>query len=596
MSIRILPEIISNKIAAGEVVERPSSIVKELVENALDAGSTQIIVEIEKGGKSLVRVSDNGAGMSRDDALLSIERYATSKIVKDEDLFSIKTFGFRGEALPSIASVSRFSMVTKDKDAVAGTEIRIEGGKLVSVADIGAPQGTMVTVKDLFFNVPARRKFLKTTETETGKIADTVASVALGHPDIQFRLIHDGRTIYNLISAPDSAGRAEDILCKDTKSGLYKLFFSSGEISVYGWISSPILKRSTGRGIYTYVNGRFVGDKVVLHALLEGYAGRLIKGEFPAAVVFVDLPYEQVDVNVHPAKREVRFSNPNMVHDAVKKAVENTLDNLDPYKKAVVEFMQNNRRGEPSVISEPVAVYESGEKARLARGDSSRAVIPSLLCEENNKEKKKLPTGQDDLWAKKRFGDLRILGQIHGTYIVCESEEGIFLIDQHAAHERILYEEIKAQSKGVKAYQSQKLLSPEIIELGYRESRVFEKLIPDFIRAGVEVEPFGRNAFGVKSVPVFMAGSDIVPAITEIVEKIIESGFAPGLEQASDEVLKLAACHGAIRANRNLAEKEIKTLMEQLDGCEMPSHCPHGRPTWISFTIGDLEKFFKRTV
>ncbi|MDP2863583.1 MAG: DNA mismatch repair endonuclease MutL [Desulfobacterales bacterium] len=595
MSIRILPEIISNKIAAGEVVERPFSVVKELVENALDAGSTQILIEIEKGGKSLIRVSDNGAGMGRDDALLSIERYATSKISKDEDLFSISTFGFRGEALPSIASVSRFSLVTKEKTAEAGIEIKIDGGKVASVADKGSPSGTMITVKDLFFNTPARRKFLKSTDTEAGHIADIVTSMALGHTGVQFRLLHNGKTVYNLLSAPDSARRAEDVLGKDTRSSLYRLGFSSGDISVSGWISSPMIKRSTTRGIYTYVNGRFVRDKVVQHALFEGYATRLIKGEFPVAVVFIKLPYDSVDVNVHPAKREVRFSDQNKVHEAVKTAVKKALDLLDPYKKAAADFIQKERTGKSFGVSEPPTFYKSGGKISHPYPDPPPSVLAPPLAGGDQGEGEKPPKMQDDLWEKKQFKDLRILGQLHGTYIICESSEGIILIDQHAAHERILYEELKIRRGRAEEHPSQKLLIPEVIEFGYREAGIFEKLLPDFFKAGIEVEPFGGNAFAVKSVPAFMAGKDIKSAVTEIVEKIIETGFAPSLEKASDEVLKLVACHGAIRANQQLSDKEVRTLVDQLDGCTMPSHCPHGRPTWISFTINELEKFFKRS-
>jgi DNA mismatch repair protein MutL len=579
MKIKILPEIISNKIAAGEVVERPASVVKELVENALDAGSTQVLVEIENGGKSLIRVSDNGSGMGRDDALLSIERYATSKIFKDEDLFSISTFGFRGEAIPSIASVARFTLVTQEKNSRSGTEIKIEGGKVLSVSETGTPPGTMITVKDLFFNTPARRKFLKSTDTETGHIADTVASMALGHTDVQFRLIHNGKTIYNLLSASDSAGRAEDILGKDTRSGLYRLSFSSGAISVSGWISSPLIRRSTTRGIYSYVNGRFVRDRVILHALFEGYAARLIKGEFPVAVIFLKLPYDSVDVNVHPAKREVRFADRNKVHEAVKAAVKSALDLIDPYKKSAFPGLDPTLPGESEFTP-------SDKKFVSPLPQVKEEIVPFSSSP---------PAAQSTLWAKKQFSDLKMLGQLHGSYIVCESAEGIFFIDQHAAHERILYEELKTRLERSKGHQSQKLLVPEIIEFGYREAAVFEKLLPDFFKAGIEVEPFGGNAFAVKSVPAFLADKDIRSAVAEIVEKIIETGFSPGLEKASEEVLKLVACHGAIRANQTLSDREIKTLVDQLDGCEMPSHCPHGRPTWISFTIKELEKLFKRT-
>jgi len=587
MKIKILPEIISNKIAAGEVVERPSSVVKELVENALDAGSTQILIEVEKGGRSLIRVSDNGVGMSKDDALLSIERYATSKIFKDEDLFSISTFGFRGEALPSIASVSRFTLVTKEKNAQSGIEIRIEGGKIMSVNDKGSPDGTMITVKDLFVNTPARRKFMKSTDTEMGHIADTVASMALGRHDVYFRLLHNGKTVYNWLTVPDSAQRAEDVLGKETRNILYPLKFQSDNISISGWISSPSVKRSTGRGIYIFVNGRFVRDRVIQHALLEGYSARLIKGQFPFSVIFVNIPYNLVDVNVHPAKREVRFADQKKVHESVETAVKKSLDLLDPFRKTSGYFAQKQEVSKSFDVSEPPAFYKSdGKTSRSHPYPPPSVPYPPPKIP---------PDAQADLWEKKRFKDLRILGQLHGTYIISESDEGIVLIDQHAAHERILYEQLKIRPRGAIQHAVQKLLIPEIIETGYREAGVLEKLLPDFQKTGIEIEPFGGNAFAVKSVPAFLADKEVKAVIVEIMEKIIETGFAPGLQKASDEVTKLVACHGAIRANQQLSGREIRTLVDQLDDCEMPSHCPHGRPTWISFTIKELEKLFKRT-
>jgi DNA mismatch repair protein MutL len=596
MSIRILPEIISNKIAAGEVVERPASIVKELIENSLDAGSTQITIEVEKGGKSLIMVSDNGTGMSKDDALLSIERYATSKIFNDEDLFSISTFGFRGEALPSIASVSRFRLVTKERNSQSGIEIKIEGGKILSVSDKGAPSGTMIAVRDLFFNTPARRKFMKSTDTELGHIADTVSSIALGHTDVHFRLINNGKTVYNLLSTPDAAGRAEDILGKETRNGLYRLGFTYDDISLSGWISSPRIKRSTGRGIFTYVNRRFVRDKVVQHALSEGYENRLIKGEFPVAVIFIKLPFDFVDVNVHPAKREIRFADNKKIHEAVKRAVKNALDLIDPYKITSGDFAQKQERSKFFTVSEPVALYKSDDKTSQPHPDLSSSVLsPPLARGDKGEGGNRTPATQSDLWIKRQFRDLSVIGQLHATYIVCESDEGMFLIDQHAAHERILYEKLKKRPVGAIQRAVQKLLLPEIIETGYREAGVLEKLLPDFHKAGFEIEPFGGNTFVIKSAPAFLADKEVKSIVVEIIEKIIETGFAPGLEKASDEVLKLVACHGAIRANQQLSDREIRMLADQLDGCEMPSHCPHGRPTWISLTIKELEKLFKRT-
>ncbi|MGB5155964.1 DNA mismatch repair endonuclease MutL [Desulfobacterium sp. N47] len=604
MKIRILSENISNKIAAGEIVERPASVVKELVENALDAKSTRILVEIEKGGKSLIRVSDNGTGMVKDDALLSIERYATSKIETDEDLFSINTFGFRGEALPSIASVSRFSLVTKGNESQTGIEIKIEGGKILSVTDKGSPEGTMISVKDIFFNTPARRKFLKSVDTEMGHIADVISTMALVNSNIQFNLTHNGRTVYNLLSSPDSAVRTEEILGKDTKSSLYRLGFSKETISVSGWISSPVVKRHTSRGIYIYVNGRFVHDKIVQHALLEAYTSRLIKGEFPVAVVLINLPFNEVDVNVHPAKHEVRFSEPTRVHEAVKAAVKETLDLSDPFKKSAADYVQKVQHNKSVDISEHQVAYKPAVKAnpvqseivtdlplKKVQSDLPLKKVQSYTEKTNPKQDSHI---QENLWEKKQFKDLIVLGQLHGTYIICESVEGIFLIDQHAAHERILYEQIKAREDAYR-YAIQNLLVPEVIEFGYREAGVFEKLLPDFQRAGFDVEPFGGNAFAVKSVPAFLSGKDVKSIITETIENLIETGFVPGFEKASDELLKLIACHGAIRANQKLSDKEMITLLSQLDDCKMPSNCPHGRPTWIKFSIKELEKFFKRT-
>ena len=306
--IKNLPDIRSNKIAAGEVVERAASGVKELVEIALDAAATGILVDIEKGGRSLIRVSDNGSGMGRDDALLALERSATSKIYQDQDLFHIQTLGFRGEALPSIAAVSRVSLVSRDPSADAGTEIRVEGGKIKDVSEVGAPKGTMVTIRQLFFNTPARRKFLKTIGTEMGHIGDKIGSIALGHPGVQFRLTHNDKIVKDWPSTSTPLDRVIDVLGGDLKNALHPIEFQNSAASISGWISAPRTTRRTSRGLFIYVNGRFVRDRIVQHALFEGYSQRLVKGQFPIAALFVNVPFEEVDVNVHPTKNEVRFA------------------------------------------------------------------------------------------------------------------------------------------------------------------------------------------------------------------------------------------------------------------------------------------------
>ena len=580
--IKILPEILSNKIAAGEVVERPSSVVKELVENALDANSTRIIIEVEKGGRSLIRVSDNGSGMNRDDALLAPERYATSKIYKDEDLFAINTLGFRGEALPSIAAVAKFCLVTRDRTSQAGTEVLVEGGIIKKVSQVGAPLGTMVTVRQLFFNMPARRKFLKTVDTEMGHIADSVSSMALGRPDVQFRLIHNGKVIKNWPATSDPADRVADVLGKDIKNNLNKIEFTSDFLAFQGWISSPRITRSTSRGIYLYVNQRVVRNRVIQHALFQGYGSRLMKGQFPVAVLFINIPFDRVDVNVHPTKHEVKFAEQKKIHDAVTGVVAERLGLADQPQWSAPGVQKSRSSTEQPGISEPAVDFGISEKEIQSRYPVSSIQYP-------------VSSIQTELWTRKGFGDLKVIGQFHDTYILCESADGLVLIDQHAAHERIIFEQLKNRSPASKK-SAQKLLIPETVDLGYREAKILERLIPDLNELGLEIEPFGGNTFVVKSVPALLENKEVKPLVIEIVEKMAQIGFTPGLEKAMDQCLILMACHGAIRANQKLSDEEIKGLLDQLDKCDQPSHCPHGRPIYIRWSVRELEKSFKRIV
>lgn len=571
--IKILPEILSNKIAAGEVVERPSSVVKELVENALDAASTRITIEVENGGRSLIRVADNGIGMGHDDALLSLERYATSKIYKDQDLFSINTLGFRGEAIPSIAAVSKFTLTTNDGTAHTGTEIVLEGGKIKRVSEVGAPKGTMVTIKQLFFNMPARKKFLKTTGTEMGHITDVVAGVTLAWPGTYFKLLHNGKVVNRWSIKSDPMERVVDVLGKTIKNDLHRIRLNIDDLSIAGWVSSPRTTRSTSRGIYVYVNGRNVRDRIIQHALFEGYAGRLQKGQFPLAVLLLNVPAEQVDVNVHPAKHEIRFAQQKRIHDAVADAVSKMLRSTDrPGWPTHTAFSLKKHS-----VSEPVSHF------------------PRTGIENKDSENKRLEARkkQENLWGKKRFVDLRLIGQLHNTYILCESDEELIVIDQHAAHERILFERLKNRSLKF-GKEAQKLLIPETIDLGYREADALEKMIPGLKTLQLEIEPFGGNTFVVKSIPALLANREIKPLVVEIAEKMAETGFAADIERAIDQSLILMACHGAIRANHPLSEKEINGLLDQLEKCDNPSHCPHGRPTWMNWSFRFFEKSFGR--
>ncbi len=659
--IKILPEVLSNQIAAGEVVERPASVVKELVENSLDAGATRIMIEVEGGGRSLIRVSDDGIGMAHDDALLSIERYGTSKIYDEPDLFSIKTLGFRGEALPSIASISRFTLETKEEDSPAGTRIFMEGGRIKKVSEVGAPTGTQITVEKIFFNTPARRKFLKTTPTEMGHVADTVASIASGWPDVLFRLFHNGKRIKHWSPVSDPLDRVADVLGKHMRNDLHRLESDDGTLSISGWIASPRITRATSRGIHVYVNGRHVRDKIIQHALFDGCAGRLMKGQFPMAVLFVNLPPDQVDVNVHPKKSEVRFFQQNRVHDSVATAVSMALtladgkafpsstpsrtgENLNGSPEPPAGFAHpagSEERGEPYVsepsphfnlthsqVSAPVGFVnpaggQEEHPATQSKDDHSIPYDPSpdripepydpsspdripeclhLERPENWRVPRKPSDGngapkrmQGRLWEKRPFTDLRIIGQLHDAYILCESEEGLVMIDQHAAHERILFEQLKHRFSDSEKI-SQELLIPETLDLGYTEAGILEKLIPDLKEAGLEIEPFGRNTFVVKAVPAILGEGEISPLITEIVEKTAEIGRSSGIEEATDASLATMACHAAIRAKQSLSHDQMKLLLNQLEACDNPSHCPHGRPVWIRWPAQFLEKSFKRVV
>ncbi len=538
--IRVLPENLSNKIAAGEVVERPASVVKELLENALDAESTRIIIEVEKGGQSLIQVSDNGVGMSHDDALLAIERYATSKISTDDDLFAIRTLGFRGEALPSIASVSRFSLITRDKSSDAGTEIIVDGGKIKSVSEVGAPVGTLISVKQLFFNTPARKKFLKTVGTEMSHIADTVARMALGHPAAQFRLNHNNKAVKSWPLVSRHLDRVVDVLGKDLRPDLHAVEFNRNGVSISGWICSPRVTRRTSRGLYIFVNGRFVRDRTIQHGVFKGFAQRLVKGQCPIAVVFIKIPFDQVDVNVHPTKNEVRFVNPHQVHEAVKSAIAQTLYEIDRVNWRPVNGSQRQESQNASKVAEPITTFTPPSSMTLPSRQAKFAYTESNFRQPVANSQQPVANSQQpaansqqpvtrnqrqqaQIFGNRGFSSLRVVGQLHNSYIVCESDAGLVLIDHHAAHERILFEQLQRRASDQQAA-AQKLVVPETIELNFREAEILEQMLSDLKTLGLEIEPFGKNTFVIKAVPALLSGRDVKPMIHEIVEKTTAVG------------------------------------------------------------------------
>ncbi len=610
--IRVLPETLSNKIAAGEVVERPASVVKELIENSLDAQSTRIIVEVEKGGQSLIQVSDNGVGMATDDALLALERYATSKIKTADDLFAIKTLGFRGEALPSIAAVTQLSLITREKSADTGTEISVEGGKVKNVGEVGAPPGTLIAVKQLFFNTPVRKKFLKTISTEMSHIADTVSRIALCHPGVQFRLINNNKVVKNWPPVSRHQDRIVDVLGTDAAGNLHAIALERNGLAVAGWICSPRVTRRTPRGLYIFVNGRFVRDRSIQHGVFAGFAQRLVKGQFPIAVIFLKVPFDQVDVNVHPTKNEVRFANPQHIHEAVKSAVAQALYEVDR-----VNWRPTNEHPRPesqhaSKVAEPPTTFTSpGSVTKSSRqtqfSDPQRTLRQPVTDDWQPASTSHQPPAssqqpaasgqrlQDQIFDNRGFSSLRVVGQLHNTYILCESEAGLVLIDQHAAHERIYFEQLQRSHKDHPSA-VQKLLVPETLELNFREAQILGQMVADLNSLGLEIEPFGKNTFAIKAVPALLSGRDVKPLIAEIVETAAQEGYSPGLKGALDQCRMVMACHGALRAHQALSDDQIRQLLTRLDECENPSHCPHGRPTWIRWDLAMLEKSFKRIV
>lgn len=616
MAIKILPEVLSNKIAAGEVVERPASVVKELVENAIDAKSTAITVDIKNGGRSLIRVADDGTGMGKDDALLSLERYATSKLHDEESLFAIRTLGFRGEALPSIASVSRFTLTTRPHGADEGTAIHVAGGTIRKVKAAGAAPGTMIEVADLFFNTPARRKFLKSANTEMGHIIDMVDAFAMCRHDIHFKLTHNNKTVRNLARTTSAFDRVADLLGADAREHLHALSHEDDLVQITGWTSSPAITRSTPQRIYIFVNGRSIKDRGLRYALFEGYRGRLVKGSFPVAAIFLTIAFDRVDVNVHPTKSEVRFADQQQVYARLKDAVANIWAGetrppweagnreLDPPAGPNRPTVSSPHRGLSSDVAERMAEYPRMRDVMLPKAEDVRPSVneavlpprspaPPAVPEADASPSSPLPDDTTAYAEKGFFSGLAIVGQFQQTYIICASADGIVFVDQHAAHERIVFEALKRrQQEGRSA--SQGLLVPETVELTHKAAAVLAPLLPELLKYGLEIEDFGQNTFAVKAVPAVVGDVDVVPMVREIGEKLSETGFAPGVDTVLDSFLIIMACHGAIRANRRLSEQEMRSLLVQLDACENPWHCPHGRPTSVNWGMRTIERAFKR--
>ena len=658
--IRLLPEQVANQIAAGEVIERPASVVKELVENSLDAQAARVMVEIQAGGRSLVRVVDDGLGMSRDDALLCLERHATSKIRRAEDLAAIATMGFRGEALPSIASVSRFTLTTRERasDAPGGTQVLINGGKILEVKEAGSAPGTTVEVRQLFFNLPARRKFLRTEETESAHIQHYLTLAALAYPEVAFTFQRDGRLIWQLPAVKTGSDVASRITAlRERLRALYggeqKLLptdFSTEMRSpdeaedstgtpastlfrLWGFIGAPGVSRSTREDQHLFVNRRPVENRGLNFALLEGYHTALMKGRYPVCCLFLEIDPAAVDVNIHPAKREVRFHREAEVRRLVAQAVRKTLLDFHTAKPEPGSPM-TTARGPSSTDTEPAAGQSPPPTEQSSLPNFPAALTPAPTQPPKTSVQQPplrmgfsptpLPSGpianrqspiaspapEPSLPSSPSQGPhpvqpgepvpllnvpLRLVGVIGRLYVVLESDRGLVLLDQHAAHERILFEQMLNRLEQHDQAPSQRLLLPETVELAARDASFLREQLPTLTRLGVGLSEFGERTFLLDALPPFVKAPDARRFVLELVDELKAAGRELNSLRLGEHTVAKTVCRHAVKANDPLAGRELENLVEDLRHCAMPYTCPHGRPTLIEMNFRELEKKFGRT-
>jgi DNA mismatch repair protein MutL len=668
--IHVLSETVANQIAAGEVVERPASVVKEMLENSLDAGATRIKISIEAGGKKLIQISDNGCGMVRDDAMLAFERHATSKIKKAEDLLCISTLGFRGEALPSIASVSRLRLETRAPEEPAGTVVEINGGKIARVEEAGLPPGTSITVRDLFFNVPARKKFLKSESTELSHIASLVTHYALAHPDKHFEL-HSAANA--MLVAPPVGGHSERVYQvfgreildqlipvaaqqalervglpqpppwrrkeQDDEDSIPK---EPGEMRIHGFVSKPEIQKLNRNSIFVFVNGRLIRDRLVQHALTEAYRNIMPPTVYPVVLLFLELPAAEVDVNVHPSKTEVRFRQQSAIHDFVRDTARAALMKARPVPQFVSEISARATAGQALT---PGAAWESSLQGR---GSVAESEIPqdgphegftlrsqalplmpanlqfdgSIAVEGNAaipvaRGMEHLPINPDFSETARNIdtvpdhgcapalevGDeeptlsslttLKPLGQIRNSFILAVNEDGLWIVDQHVAHERVLFERVLKQRAAQKP-ESQRLLMPIVLELSPAQQAVFREISEELQHNGFEAEPFGARSVAVKVAPAGIEASAVERMLHELLDQFSREEQSLNLEKIRTRIAASIACHAAIKVNMPLEQNKMEWLLSELAKTDHPMSCPHGRPVVLRYSVKDIQKAFKR--
>ena len=601
--IRLLLETVASQVAAGEVVERPASVVKELVENSIDAGARKIDILIRRGGISLVRVIDDGCGMDRDDALLSLERHATSKIRSVSDLEAIATLGFRGEALPSIASVSRFRLTTREQDAVAGTEIVVNGGKIDIVRDGGEAPGTQVEVRSLFYNVPARRKFLRAENTESRNIEHQLHLQAIGHAKVAFTFARDDRVVFQLPATATLIDRIRDLYGNELLEKLLPLNgVGSSQIRISGLIGQAGLSRQTRAQQLVFVNGRAIENPLITMAVREGYHTALMKGQYPVTFLFLEFDPGAVDVNVHPAKREVRFRDPNGVREAVVRCIQATL------ARGRADWQEKFRAPPAQVSAQPTVDLTLRPQVSVPK--VSHRELPQFPTAEIVGQAHRLPVPPADsarsepdwpsLAQQKRVEraatpQFQIIGVLNKLYVLMENADGLVLVDQHAAHERILFEELRRrmEEQGVP---SQKLLITQTFELPPRDANWIEQNMSILQKMGIGIESFGPNTFKIDSLPGFLNVTDGAQFMRKVIDDLKSASDRSSPLRLGEDMIAKSVCRHAVKANDPLRYLEVEKLIQDLLECDLPYCCPHGRPTMIQISNAELEKKFGRKV
>ncbi|KAB7764861.1 DNA mismatch repair endonuclease MutL [Xanthomonas maliensis] len=620
MAIRPLPEILINQIAAGEVVERPASVVKELVENALDAGATRVDIDLEEGGVRLIRIRDNGGGIAPDELPLAISRHATSKIASLDDLETVATLGFRGEALPSIASVSRFTLISRQPHAEHGSSLQIEGGRVGEVVPHAHAPGTTVEVRELFFNVPARRKFLRAERTELGHIEEWLRSLALARPDVELRVSHNGKPSRRYKPGDlYSDARLGETLGEDFARQSLRVDHSGAGLRLHGWIAQPHYSRASTDQQYLYVNGRSVRDRSVAHAVKMAYGDVLFHGRQPAYVLFLELDPARVDVNVHPAKHEVRFREARLIHDFVYRSLQEALAQT----RAGTAPASIGREADLPVEAgaQPIAAGAQAPRFGLGQGgggfgraswgpaqtplglrvDEAPAAYAALYAPPASQSEThggvlaaSASSGLPETRAETGVPPLGYaIAQLHGIYILAENADGLIVVDMHAAHERIGYERLKQAHDSI-GLRAQPLLVPITLAVGEREADTAEREAETLATLGFEITRSGPQSLHVRSIPALLANAEPEALLRDVLGDLREHGQSRRIASARDELLSTMACHGAVRANRRLTVPEMNALLRDMEVTERSGQCNHGRPTWARFTLGEIDRWFLR--